>query len=469
MSAIVTPLTNIHPLVTYFLRFLFVGGLFAAVAAAEAKPVSSAVERPAPDLAAGRDAYVTNCARCHGDTGKGDGPDALRMVPRPRDFTTGTYKFRSTASGSPPTDDDLFQTLTVGLAGTRMPGWEGLSEGTRWQLVYYIKSLAPNLAQAQPQPVASFGKDPGPKGADLAKGRKLYNDLGCAACHGAQGRANGPSANTLNDDWGAAIRAANLTHGWELRGGSTPKDIVHRLMTGVDGTPMPSYGDAVPVDDLWQLAYYLRSIQEPARWHAPVTPMAVDALPTTPDDAVWANAPRADVRLWSNVYADGQVVPGRVTWAMVQAVAAGEQVALRIAWDDPSEDRGTPPDQLAVAWKPDVIGREVGSLQSWPTPGAPALDLTIWSAAAGVARHSATADGFELPAAAATRPSNAQYQDGRWSLVIAGFARPPGDATSAFLSLVIWDGGAGDSGRMRSVSSWMTYQSQEKENSHAKQ
>lgn len=433
------------------------GRFFAAAANAEAKP--------SPDLAAGRDAYVTNCARCHGDTGKGDGPDALRMVPRPRDFTTGTYKFRSTASGSPPTDEDLFQTITTGLAGTRMPGWEGLSEDTRWQLVHYIKSLAPNLANLPPQPVASFGNDPGTRGADLAKGKKLYTDLGCAACHGALGRANGPSAKTLKDDLGMPIRAANLTHGWELRGGSTPSDLIHRLMTGVDGTPMPSYADAVPAEDLWHLVYYLRSIQEPARWNVPLVPMPVDALTTIPDDAVWAKAPRVDVRLWSNVYADGKVVPANVTWAMVQAVAAGDEVAIRIAWDDPTEDRGTPPDQLALAFKPVVGGREVGSLQSWPNTGAPSLDLTVWSAATDEAR-TAIADSFRLSERAAARPAAAQYQDGRWVLVLSGFGRPQPDPITP-LGLVIWDGGAPDGGRLRSVSSWINYEEQAKENAHA--
>ncbi|MBI4228065.1 MAG: c-type cytochrome [Candidatus Omnitrophica bacterium] len=443
---------------TRSLLFLMIGGLLASAASASAKP--------APDLVAGRDAYVTNCARCHGDAGKGDGPDAARMIPRPRDFTTGAYKFRLTASGTPPTDEDVFRTISTGLAGTRMPGWEGLSEDTRWHLVAYLKSLAPNLAQAQPQPVASFGKDPGPKGADLAKGRKLYTDLGCAACHGAFGRADGPSAKTLADDWGQPIRPANLTHGWELRGGAEPRDLVARLMTGVDGTPMPSYGDAVPVADLWQLAYYLRSIQESARWNAPIIPTPAAALPVAPDDAMWATVPRADVLVWSNVYVDGAIAPTTVTWAMVQAAAAGDQLAIRIAWDDPSEDRGSPPDQLALAFKPAVAGREVGSLQSWPAdaahggPGAPALDLTIWSAATGAAR-AAVAGSFDLPDTAESRPAQAHYEHGRWSLVIT---RPrPGAATP--LALVIWDGGNGDTGRRRSVSSWMDYQ--EKENAHA--
>ena len=72
----------------------------------------AAAARPSRDLAAGKAAYEQSCARCHGATGAGDGVDAKRFYPRPRDLTMGVYKFRSTASGTPPTDDDLFQTMT---------------------------------------------------------------------------------------------------------------------------------------------------------------------------------------------------------------------------------------------------------------------------------------------------------------------------------------------------------------------
>ena len=414
---------------------------------------AEAAEHSAPDLAAGREHYVTNCARCHGDTGTGDGPDAARMVPRPRDFTTGTYKFRTTASGTPPTDEDLFHTISTGLAGTRMLGWEGLSEETRRHLVAYLKSLAPSMARAAPQPIASLGKDPGVTGADLAKGRQLYADLGCAACHGAAGRADGPSAKTLKDDWGQPIRPANLTHGWELRGGAEPRDLVTRLMTGVDGTPMPSYADAVPAADLWQLAYYLRSIQEPARWSAIVEVAPAAVLPASLDDPAWAAAPRTDVRLWSNVYVNGAVVPASVSWATLQAVATADQTTFRIMWDDPSENRDAPPDRLALVFKPAVGGWDVGSLQSWPAPGAPPLEMVVWSAADGAARE-AVAASFDRPETSETQPVQVHYVEGRWSLMVT---RPrPETLTPA--ALVIWDSGNGDTGRIRSVSAWLDVQ-----------
>lgn len=428
----------------------------------------------AGDLEAGRQAYVENCARCHGDLGQGDGPDAMRMVPRPRDLTSGVYKFRTTASGTPPTDEDLFRTITSGLAGTRMLGWEGLSEQTRRQLVAYLKSLSPKFAEAQPQPI-DIGQDPGPKKVDLAKGKQLYADLGCAACHGAAGRANGPSAKGLADDWGQPIRVANLTHGWTLRGGSEPKDLVVRLMTGVDGTPMPSYADAVSKEDLWPLAYYLQSIQERPRWGWTVEVAQVAQLPAIPTDPLWERAPRTDVKLWSNLYSQGQVVPASIPWAMIQAVSTGEEVAFRIAWDDPTEDRQTPPDRLALVFIPEGVGWEIGSLQSWPTADSKALNFILWSAATETAIEDVAMD-FESPATVSSRlqpirPAQAQYEDGRWWLMVTRPLEVPGalkmaPGAAVPLALVAWDGGQGDTGRKRSVSMWLDVRLNEKGGTH---
>src|SRR5687767_7295994 len=67
------------------------------------------------DLDAGKQVYTRKCAQCHGDDGKGTGPAAERVFPRPRDFTSGVYKIRTTPSGTIPTDDDLFRSVTNGL------------------------------------------------------------------------------------------------------------------------------------------------------------------------------------------------------------------------------------------------------------------------------------------------------------------------------------------------------------------
>src|SRR6476469_2127459 len=72
----------------------------------------------------GKTLYDKHCAECHGLTGKGDGPAAGYLVPRPRDFTTGKYKLRTPETGNVPTDDDLIQSVRQGMYGTAMPAWD---------------------------------------------------------------------------------------------------------------------------------------------------------------------------------------------------------------------------------------------------------------------------------------------------------------------------------------------------------
>src|SRR5262249_46634798 len=74
----------------------------------------------------GKQVYDKHCVECHGTDGKGDGPAAHLMIPRPRDFTRGRYKIRSTESGSPPTDDDLLRSVRQGLYASSMPAWQKL-------------------------------------------------------------------------------------------------------------------------------------------------------------------------------------------------------------------------------------------------------------------------------------------------------------------------------------------------------
>ncbi|HXX62388.1 MAG TPA: c-type cytochrome, partial [Bacteroidota bacterium] len=63
------------------------------------------------DVLLGKEIYNAKCVECHGRDGKGDGPAAAILSPRPRDFTAGKFKFRSTETGSIPLDADLLRTI----------------------------------------------------------------------------------------------------------------------------------------------------------------------------------------------------------------------------------------------------------------------------------------------------------------------------------------------------------------------
>jgi cytochrome c oxidase cbb3-type subunit 2 len=421
-------------------------------------------EQPAPDLSAGKAAYQQSCARCHGAEGRGDGLDAKRFYPRPRDFTLGVYKFRSTMSGTPPTDEDLFETITRGLPGSNMPDWQHLDEATRWQIVYYLKSLSPVFEQTAPEPVTAT-EDPGPQRADLAKGRAVYEQMGCAKCHGDQGRANGMSAAALVDDWGMPIRPANLTQGWNYRGWSDPRSVMLRFLTGIDGSQMPSYAGTMSPEDAWHLAYYVASLQETPTWRPIVHAAATSGpLPEFPDDARWEAAEQTDLRVRHAVEPSGTWTHApTVTAVAVRVLASDAAVAIRLTWDDPTENTQDAADQLAVMLRPADVQGDVVTLQLWPAADAPRLDLCLWSAARGQAHEVLAADvDRAMTASDATvgLASYAQYDDGRWSLVMHRPLRQvalegaevldPGRLLP--LAVVVWDGA---NHAQRTVSSWV--------------
>ena len=77
----------------------------------------------------------------------------------------------------------------------------------------------------------------------------------CWKCHGVDGRANGPSASTLQDDLGRPILPYNFTSGDRPKCGSTDADLYRIFMTGLDGTPMPSFADNIKPDEAWDLVF----------------------------------------------------------------------------------------------------------------------------------------------------------------------------------------------------------------------
>ena len=101
-------------------------------------PVAPRPAATAATVENGRHLYEANCVQCHGPEGRGDGYGAPFLVPPPRDFTAGQFKFRTTASGALPTDDDLFRTISRGANGTGMPPWKYLAQGRgrdgRWSI-----------------------------------------------------------------------------------------------------------------------------------------------------------------------------------------------------------------------------------------------------------------------------------------------------------------------------------------------
>ena len=209
----------------------------------------------------GAKAFAKYCVSCHGIHGDGRGPTADWIDPRPRNFTTGTFKFRSTPSGELPTDADLERTIENGLNHTNMPHWRALTTRERRELVQYVKTFSPRFAsEPQGKPIAI---PPRPKFTNelTAKGKDVWTKMQCASCHGDGGKGDGASASTLRDDWGYPITPRDFTSG-PLKVGDEPEDLYRAFQTGLNGTPMPSFAESITPEESWALVAYVRSLRK---------------------------------------------------------------------------------------------------------------------------------------------------------------------------------------------------------------
>lgn len=207
----------------------------------------------------GEKIYQENCAACHGDKGDGKGPQADRLSTKPRNFTSGIYKFHTTPSGSLPLDQDIFRTVTRGVRGTSMLAQLQLSEQERWAVVHYLKTFSERFKEERPAQAITVPPPPAANPKLVALGKAKYEEAGCAQCHGPNGKGDGPSAKGLKDDWGNPISPSDLTLK-PFKSGPNPEDLYRTISTGLNGSPMPSYADAFSANERWALVSYILSI-----------------------------------------------------------------------------------------------------------------------------------------------------------------------------------------------------------------
>jgi cytochrome c oxidase cbb3-type subunit 2 len=205
--------------------------------------------------------YRRYCVGCHGVLGDGEGENAMWLDPKPRNFTLATFKCRSTVSGTLPTDEDLYETIGRGLQSSNMPSWNPLSAQQRVDLVAYVKHFSERWKTEKAGTPIQIPNEPEVTADRIKAGQALFQKLECWKCHGVEGRANGPSADTLTDDLNRPIKPFDFHDQTQFKCGSTDSDLYRIFMTGLDGTPMPSFADNVKPDEAWDLVFYLRTLQ----------------------------------------------------------------------------------------------------------------------------------------------------------------------------------------------------------------
>jgi mono/diheme cytochrome c family protein len=247
-----------------FTRSLMCAAFGAALAipgVAAAQDIGAHVDGMTGNADAGKRDYRRWCVGCHGAEGNGEGDNAPWIDPKPRDFTTALFRWRSTPTGTLPTDEDLYNTITRGIVDTYMPTWRPLTPQTRVDLLAYIKTFSPKWQTQKPGTPIEIPPEPPQTIDSVLHGRQLFDQMQCWKCHGPEGRGDGPSANTLTDDKGDPIRPYNFHDGTRFRCGETNQDLYKIFITGLDGTPMPSFADSLKPQDAWDLVHFLRTLQ----------------------------------------------------------------------------------------------------------------------------------------------------------------------------------------------------------------
>lgn len=465
--------------------------------------------------------YQRQCVACHGEKGDGDGPAAYLLSPKPRDFTSGVFKFRSTPSGSPPTDQDLLRTLKHGINGTSMPAWDRLSDKELTDIIKYVKSFSDIFddKDAIEKPIV-IKSPPKMTKKSVRAGRKVYKEQECSKCHGAKGKGDGPSSAKLKDDMDRPIRPYDFTRGPSLmKGGTSAEDIYRTFMTGLDGTPMPSFIDELTEQKRWQLVHYIQSLS-PAGTEAVAYKGAptLKAAKSSTDPSLNVDDP-----IWKKSAAT--LVPLRPLWARdswvesmkVQVVAGPKQVAFRLEWRDHNNSKevirpqdfrdaiavqyvpqGSPDKYIGIPfigmgddkdtvaiwhwkadWQADIkdgfndVDKKYGTAMNKMLPQASRRNNKTYlpGRAAGNLISSSTrttpievlaAKGFgtltSAPAAEQTVEGNAMWRDGVWVVIMRqarNLTALSGKKKTFPVAFAAWDGSAGDRNGQKSVSQWL--------------
>ena len=418
------------------------------------------------DPSAGKAVYERKCLLCHGEKGDGKGPAAERLDPRPRDFTSGVYKIRSTAN-KVPADQDMFNVISNGMPGTSMPAWSVLPDKDRWNLVAYLKTFAAERFKEAPKK-QDLPKEVSSSEASIKRGKEMFEAIECHKCHGAQGRADGPSRPELKDEWGHPIKPANLTKRWTFRGGATRGEIATRLATGVLGTPMPAFIDSVEKpEDIWHLTNFILSLGPESPHYATLISVTATtaAIPDDPNAELWKSLTPSNVPLMGQVIVDPRNFNPAIDLVAVRAMYNDKEIAFHLTWDDPTQSadeaaKKLVADGISLQFPPQITA---GTERPYFLMGdaSDAVYLLRWENAKGVTEATANGPAKIVPIQGGEATAKAVYANGQYRLVIkrplvSKDASRPTFVPAVFMPVAFqaWDGGAGEGGTKMSLTSW---------------
>lgn len=358
------------------------------------------------DTSPGRQLYLRNCAACHGEKGDGEGIAAKYVFPKPRDFRAGRFRLIST-SNNVPLREDLHAVLLRGMPGSSMPPWGQLSQQDRDLLVDEVlrlrrvgvresytarlreqeeltdQDLAADDVQAEiedyvkrfttPGETTSVPEFPPPSEEALARGKAVYTKVGCAQCHGKEGKGDG--VQRMFDDKNLPTRPRDFTVG-VFKGGHDPASLYRRIAYGMPGTPMPGSSQMTP-EQMIDLVDYIRSLSSEEQRQAvtlnreTISVRRVASLPTDGGAEVWNDVPAVGLRMTPLWWRDG-ADPG----LRVQAAHDGKTMAVRLSWRDETDDAHAARSESFE----DAVAMELfaGDDEPFIGMGAPGSPVDVW-------------------------------------------------------------------------------------------
>lgn len=428
----------------------------------------------------GKALYEAKCSQCHGEAGDGKGVGADFFWPRPRDFSSGAFKLRSTESGELPTDADLARAIRLGMPYTGMPAWPDFSDKQVGELVCYLKSFASDFADTGIHPKAvPLPEAPAYSEESARAGRAIYEENKCMDCHGSSGRGDGESGPTLRDDWDQPIRPADLTRRWTFRGGPRREDIYRAIMTGLNGTPMPSFLGSIKEEDRWKVADYVWSLSDgdDPGYASMVRAMAAPRLEPAGLRAELEKAPRARFPVVGQVIEGARSFQPSANAVEVRAAYDSVNVALLVSWHDMSAERAGANTPAALA-PGDAVPAEgktfsdaVAVQLAAQPPNGPAkpyflsgdkkhpVAIAFADLGAGEIRNFLAKGKASMTPQGVPAKADVRYQDGEWSVVYLFPRRPEGRAEIGIgeftpIAFSLWDGARGETGERRGITSW---------------
>ena len=501
-------------------RPAFARSCLAVVIALSYGAPTRSVRAAAPDVGteaqreAGKKLYAKYCSQCHGEKGDGEGYASPHLRPRPRNFTTGKFKVRTTPNGALPTHQDLVNIIRRGMPYTSMPAWPTLADQDVSNLAYFITTFSPDFSSPEnvPQPVP-LANGPASTKESVELGKKLYEESGCIKCHGTLGRGDGPSAPTLKDDWGHPIRAADLAQPWTLRGGPAREDIFRTMSTGFNGTPMPSFLEALSPEQRWAITDFIVSLSGsngPGYSNLVAAKHVQDPIELSKGAASFASARVTRFPIIGQIMEPGRAFHPPATSVTVQAIYDAESIALLVRWHDMSaqktgtngpslpvppeeeEEAATPAGQPQTAGGAQEAGKDVfGEEEPAPAADQPSefsdavaiqipsqvptgarkpyfifgdaensVDLWFFDLARpDPSRFVGKGSGSIAPKDKGDLAGVASYDQGEWSVIFKRARRATDDASFSpgeFMPIAfsVWDGFSRERGNRRGLTLW---------------